>query len=150
MIGKYNEGQILKEKLEETIQKYTTTRKSPPKVYFEEWNNPMISAIRWVSDIIEIAGGVDIFRDKSKGSLAKDRFVSENDVIEKNPDIIFGCWCGKKVKVDKIKQREGWKNINAVKNNQVYELDPAIFLQPGPAPILDGLRIINEYFDNLE
>ena len=102
----------------------------------------MISAIRWVSDLITHLGAVDIFREKSFGGLAKERFVSNEKVIQANPDIIFGCWCGKKVKVDDIKNRANYENINAVKNNRVYELDPAIFLQPGPAPIISGIDIL--------
>lgn len=149
MVGKQVDGELLVNQLRENIQKYTKVRKNPPRVYFEEWDFPMISAIRWVSDIIEICGGINVFKEKSNASLAKDRFVTSEEVIEMNPDIIFGCWCGKKVKIQKIKERENWHNINAIKNGHVYELDPAIFLQPGPAPIIDGLRILNEYFDKL-
>lgn len=149
MIGMQNEGEKLINDLQDKIKTFTKKRKHPPRVYFEEWDNPMISAIRWVSDIIEIAGGIDIFRDKSTGAMAKDRFVTSELVIEKNPDIIFGCWCGKKVRIEKIKNRSGWENINAVKNGHIYELDPAIFLQPGPAPILDGLKILSDFFDKL-
>ena len=77
--------------------------------------------------------------------MAKDRFCTHQEIIDKNPDIIFGCWCGKKVKIDEIKNRAGYENINAVKNNKVFELAPEIFLQPGPAPILDGIDIILDH-----
>lgn len=147
MVGEQQAGLQLVEKLTSIIEDNSIKRKVPPKVYFEEWDGPMISAIGWVSDLIQIVGGVDIFRNKSHGILAKDRFVTSEDVIQSNPDIIFGCWCGKKVKIDKIKSRPGWDQINAVKNNLVFELDPAIFLQPGPAPIKDGLNILNQYLD---
>lgn len=149
MIGRQSLGEKLVQKLRDNIKNYTIKRADPPKIYFEEWDEPMITAIRWVSDIIEICGGKDIFREKSTGSLARERFVTSEDVIERNPDIIFGCWCGKRVRIEKIKVRPGWDKVNAIKNNMVFELDPAIFLQPGPAPILDGLRILNEYFETL-
>ena len=109
----------------------------------------MISAIQWVSDLITHIGAVDIFRDKSKGSLAKERFVSSEDVIKANPDIILGCWCGKKVKIDQIKNRPCWQNINAVKNNNIFELDPGIFLQPGPAPIVSGIDIFDDILNKI-
>jgi iron complex transport system substrate-binding protein len=110
-----------------------------PKIYFEEWDEPLISGIGWVSDIIELCGGEDIFRNKSQGILAKDRFVAHVEILEANPDIIIGCWCGKKVRVDKILSREGYQTINAVRSKQVLEVEPEIFLQPGPAVILDGI-----------
>ncbi|MCT4641883.1 MAG: ABC transporter substrate-binding protein [Bacteriovoracaceae bacterium] len=117
-----------------------------PKVYFEEWDDPMIGNIQWVSELIELCGGIDINKEKSRGILAKERFLTSEEIIRKNPDIIFGCHCGKKVKVEKIKQRPGWENINAIKNGQVFELEPEIFLQPGPAPLVDGIIILQEYF----
>ena len=90
--------------------------KFKPKVYFEEWDDPYISAIGWVSEIIEIAGGVDIFAERSKAHKSKVRSVSSNEVICKNPDIIFASWCGKKVNFKKIKERDGWDLISAIKN----------------------------------
>lgn len=111
-----------------------------PKIYFEEWDDPKISAIQWVSEVVELCGGVDINSHLSKGKLAKERFVSDEEIISANPDIIIGCWCGKKVRIDKIKERTGWQSINAVKNNQVFEVEPEIFLQPGPAALTDGVE----------
>ena len=107
----------------------------------------MISNIGWVSDIIELCGGIDVNRELSKGILAKDRFVDSEDIILKNPDIIFASWCGKKAKIDNIISRDGWSEISAVKNKNVYELSSDIFLQPGPAPIIDGIDILKEVFD---
>lgn len=123
----------------ELIHKEVSQRSIRPKIYFEEWDEPQISAIQWVSELIELCGGVDIFSERSREKLAKGRFCQSQEVIDFNPDIIFGCWCGKKVKVDQIKKREGWDGINAVKNNQVFELPPEIFLQPGPALFEDGI-----------
>jgi iron complex transport system substrate-binding protein len=112
--------------------------KKKPRVYFEEWDHPRLSAIKWVSELIEICGGENIFGDKS-GAMAQEREVSDAEVIERNPDIILGCWCGKKVSTESITQRPGYQNLAAVKNNQVFEVNPAIFLQPGPALFVDGL-----------
>ena len=113
-----------------------------PKVYFEEWDDPTFSGIRWVSELIEIAGGQDIFSNKSHGKLAIDREIQWFDVIEKNPDVILASWCGKPVDIDSIKKREGWNQITAIKNNRIHEIDSSIILQPGPACLTDGLNII--------
>jgi iron complex transport system substrate-binding protein len=120
-----------------------------PKVYFEEWDHPRLSAIQWVSELIEACGGKNIFHERA-GSLAHDRKISDEEVIEKNPDIIFGCWCGKKVKIEAITQRSGYEAITAVKKQQVYELPPEIFLQPGPALFVDGLDQMFSYFESLD
>lgn len=114
-----------------------------PKVYFEEWDHPQFSGIRWVSEIIEAVGGENIFHDRV-GAMAREREVTREEVIERNPDIIFACWCGKKVKLENFSKREGFNQISAVKNNFVWELDPAIFLQPGPALFIDGLDLMFE------
>lgn len=109
-----------------------------PKVYFEEWDLPHFSCIQWVSELIEICGGKNIFSHKI-GSLAKDREVTDEEVVAQNPDLIIGCWCGKKVKIDSFSARVGYSSISAIKNQQVKEVSPAIFLQPGPALFVDGL-----------
>lgn len=115
-----------------------------PKIYLEEWDEPMISGIRWFSELFELFGATDIFSKESKGSLAKERFIKANDVIEKNPDYIFACWCGKKVNIESIKTRTGFEKITAVKNNNIIELEPEIFLQPGPALFESGIDVIQE------
>ncbi len=109
-----------------------------PKVYFEEWDQPRLSGITWVSELIEICGGENIFKDRS-GSLAKDREVNDELIIARNPDVIFGCWCGKPVKTERIASRKSYDSLSAVKKKFIWELPPAIFLQPGPAIFLDGL-----------
>ena len=113
-----------------------------PKVYFEEWDDPTFSGIRWVSELIVIAGGQDIFSNKSHGKLAIDREIQWFDVIEKNPDVILASWCGKPVDIDSIKKREGWNQITAIKNNRIHEIDSSIILQPGPACLTDGLQAL--------
>lgn len=125
-----------------------------PKVFFEEWNDPLISSIQWVSELVEICGGDLIFPELAKESMAKDRIINPNLVIEKNPDIIIGSWCGKKFKPEKVRDRKGWDGINAVKNNQLYEIKSEIILQPGPACLTDGIKeiqtIFHSYFSSVK
>lgn len=152
LTGADEASSLVLERLESKVQEareFAKTLPRKPRVYFEEWDDPMISAIQWVSELIELCGGEDIFATKSQGVLAKERFVSHEDVIKANPDIIFGCWCGKKVKTDSIKTRSGYENIRAVQNRKVFELKPEIFLQPGPAPLLAGIDILIEYFSEV-
>jgi len=122
--------------------------KSRPRVYFEEWDEPMISAIGWVSELIEIAGGENVFADRACGQAAKERFVTSEEVIAAAPDIIIGSWCGKAFKKDQVAARAGWDQIPAVKNGRLYEIKSAIILQPGPAALSDGLSQLQETIDN--
>ena len=134
------------ENLMEKAQLLAESLKIKPKVYLEEWDSPMICGIRWFSELVEICGGQDICKNFSRGVLAKDRFIKKEHVIDQDPDIILGCWCGKKVDLSSFKQREGWKKIKAVQKNQLIELKPEIFLQPGPALFEDGLAILGNLF----
>ena len=97
--------------------------------------------------MIEIAGGKDIFSEKSHGKLAVERKINWSDVIEKDPDIILASWCGKPVDIDSIKNRPGWSSIAAVRNDRIHELDPSIILQPGPASLTDGLNAIQSLIE---
>lgn len=118
-----------------------------PKVYFEEWFDPLISGIQWVSELVEIAGGEEIFPEYSRESLAKNRILKDPDlVIRRNPDIMLASWCGKMVKEKKIRAREGWSKIAALQHNEIHEIKSAIILQPGPAALLDGLPILHQIF----
>ena len=126
----------------DTFREKSNKIQNKPKVYFEEWDDPTFSGIRWVSELIEIAGGEDIFSNKSHGKLVMEREIQWSDVVEKNPDIILASWCGKPVDIDSIKEREGWDQISAIKNNRVHEIDSSIILQPGPASLTDGLSIL--------
>ena len=118
--------------------------KSRPRVYFEEWDEPMISAIGWVSELIEIAGGENVFADRAFGKAAKDRFVTSEEVMNAAPDIIIGSWCGKGFKKQQVAARPGWDAIPAVKNGRLYEIKSSIILQPGPAALTDGLEALEE------
>ena len=151
MVGKAREGQtyvsFLQDKLKLAVLAGKALKKRP-KIYFEEWDEPKISGIKWVSQLIEICGGIDIMSHYSDNSLAKDRMPTDEEIIKANPDIILACWCGKKVKKEKIYSRPGWQGVAALKNEHIFELEPEIFLQPGPAPILDGLDILLDLFQN--
>ncbi|CAN5176697.1 cobalamin-binding protein [soil metagenome] len=115
---------------------------SRPRVYFEEWDDPLISGIGWVSELISIAGGEDVFPQLAKQKAAKDRIVAPEAVIAADPDVILASWCGKKVVPDKIRQRPGWAAIAAVRNNRIVEIKSPLILQPGPAALTDGLDAI--------
>ncbi len=113
-----------------------------PRVYFEEWNDPLISGIGWVSELIAIAGGDDIFPELSRAKSAKDRIVTADAVLAAMPDVILASWCGKKVVPDAIRRRSGWSSIPAVKSNRIVEIKSPLILQPGPAALTDGLDAI--------
>lgn len=121
----------------------STARPSPkPKVYFEEWDDPLISGIGWVSELIEIAGGEDILSKLRSQKAAKDRIILPDVVRAAAPDVILASWCGKKVVPDKIRQRPGWHEIPAVRNDRIVEIKSPLILQPGPAALTDGLDAI--------
>jgi iron complex transport system substrate-binding protein len=111
-----------------------------PKVYFEEWDEPMISAIRWVSELIGVAGGDDIFPERAAQSLGRDRILADTDeVVRRAPDIIMGSWCGKKFRPEAVAARPGWDTIPAVRDGELHEIKSPIILQPGPAALTAGL-----------
>lgn len=147
LVGKQSESIQLVNKIERNIQKIKTKTLNmsiKPKVYFEEWFDPLICSIQWVSEIIEICGGINILESKNSRSLANDRIIHDDkDIIKCNPDIILVSWCGKKFKRNKMINRKGWKSIKAIKNNDIHEIDSSIILQPGPAALTEGLIIIN-------
>lgn len=120
-----------------------------PRIYFEEWDEPRISGIRWVSELIDIAGGEDCFPELAVQAAGKDRIIADDQmIIERQPDIIIGSWCGKKFRPEKVSERSGWDNIPAVKNQQLYEIKSAEILQPGPAALSDGLQRLSTIIKN--
>lgn len=128
-----------------TIQAEAVTLPCRPKIYFEEWDDPMISGIRWVSELIEIAGGVDCFAELSTEQSAKERIIADPlEVVRRAPDMIIGSWCGKKFRPDHVVARAGWDTLPAVYNNQIFEIKSCDILQPGPAALTDGLRQIRQ------
>ena len=115
-----------------------------PRVYFEEWDSPMISGIRWVAELIRSAGGDDIFPQRAQQPLARDRIVAEEaEVIAAAPDIIIGSWCGKRFRADRVAARPGWAAIPAVRDGALHEVKSPIILQPGPAALFDGLDALH-------
>jgi iron complex transport system substrate-binding protein len=121
-----------------------------PRVFFEEWDEPHISAIRWVSQLVGIAGGDDCFPELARQTLGKDRIIADGaEIVRRNPDIIFGSWCGKKFRPEKVAARTGWDGVAAVRDGQLFEIKSADILQPGPAALTDGVeqmhRIIVEW-----
>jgi len=116
-----------------------------PRVYFEEWDEPLISGIRWVSELIGIAGGEDCFADNAQHALGKDRIIADPlEVVRRSPEIILGSWCGKKFRPDTVAARPGWGRVPAVAQRQLHEIKSSIILQPGPAALTDGVRAIHE------
>lgn len=115
---------------------------SRPRVYFEEWDDPMISGIKWVSELIGIAGGRDVFPDHANQAAATNRIVTSDQVIAAAPDVIIASWCGKKVRPEKISARPGWDAIPAVRSGRITEIKSPLILQPGPAALTDGLDAI--------
>lgn len=114
-----------------------------PKVYFEEWDEPIITGIRWVAELIGIAGGDDVFPELSVEPLAKARILANGDpVIARAPDIILGSWCGKKFRPDRVAARPGWDTIPAVRDGELHEIRSPLILQPGPAALTDGIGAI--------
>jgi len=126
----------------ETAQQRNADRSERPKVYFEEWDEPMISGIAWVSELIAIAGGADIFPELAACKSAKDRITTADAVIGRAPDIIIGSWCGKKFSKEKVATRPGFDAIPAVRNRKLYEIKSALILQPGPAALTEGLAAL--------
>jgi len=113
-----------------------------PRVYFEEWDDPLISGIGWVSELIEAAGGIEAFPERAREGAAKNRIVSPEDVISRAPDVIIGSWCGKKFQPERVKARSGFAAVPAVRTGAVHEIKSSLILQPGPAALTDGLDAI--------
>ncbi len=143
MVGKQEEAIALAHQFQEAfMQRCSANQQRPnkPRIYFEEWYEPLITGIGWVSELIELAGGIDVFQELGHQSLAKDRIISDPDeVVRRNPDIVLASWCGKKFKKERLVSRRDWHLIPAVKNDFVFEIKSELILQPGPAAVTDGV-----------
>ena len=148
MVGEVNQGEIRLKQFRENlnaIQTAASNFKRRPIIYFEEWDEPRISAIRWVSELITIAGGDECFPELAIMPMGKDRIIADDQsIVSRAPDIIIGSWCGKKFRSEKVSQRAGWESIPAVKNNQLFEIKSADILQPGPAALTDGVAQLHQ------
>src|SRR6202043_1942852 len=120
-------------------RKHAERLRGRPRVFFEEWDDPMIFGIGWVSELVEIAGGLVIFGDRAHHASGKDRVVTLEEVVARSPDLIIGSWCGKKFRPERVDARPGFANIPAVQREDLYEIKSPLILQPGPAALTDGL-----------
>ena len=142
MVGASERAEELVETLETRLaeaRKRAACLPKRPRVFFEEWDDALISAIGWVSELVEIAGGIDIFADRSNRGAAKDRIVTAEEVVAQGPDLIIGSWCGKKFRPERVALRPGFVRIPAVQHQDMYEIKSSLILQPGPAALTDGL-----------
>ena len=146
LVGAADRAAELADRLAGRLERFRQTaaeRDARPRVFFEEWDEPLISAIRWVSELIEIAGGHDVFAERSHGKSATERIVPIDEVVARAPDIIIGSWCGKRFVADRVRARPGFTDVPAVLAGALYEIKSAIILQPGPAALTDGLDALH-------
>ncbi|HSI53967.1 MAG TPA: cobalamin-binding protein [Ramlibacter sp.] len=144
MVGRAERGLELLEAMRERLQAIEAAGRAlprRPRVFFEEWDEPHISGIRWVSELVGIAGGDDVFPELAVQALGKDRIVADGaQIVAREPDIIIGSWCGKKFRPGKVAARPGWEVVPAVRDAQLFEIKSADILQPGPAALTDGVE----------
>ena len=146
MVGRSTEGNALAAELEaglDAIRTSAAALPSRPRVYFEEWDDPLISGIRWVEELVEIAGGTPVFPHLRGAALGKDRIVAADAVEAAAPDVIIASWCGRKVRKATIAARPGWSDVPAVQNGNIYEVKSTYILQPGPASLTEGVRQVH-------
>lgn len=153
MVGCAAQGDTLLQGLRDRLRQIEAAGRAlprRPRVYFEEWDEPAISAIRWVSELVTIAGGDDVFPELAHQPMGKDRIIAEHrEIVRRAPDIVIGSWCGKKFRPERVAAREGWADVPAVRNRQLFEIKSADILQPGPAALTDGVeqlhRIVTQW-----
>ncbi|TGK90058.1 cobalamin-binding protein [Leptospira bourretii] len=133
----------------ESWKQENESKSKKPKVFFQEWDEPIITGIQWVSEAIELAGGEDCFSHLKDRKLAKDRIINADDVKDANPDVYVGSWCGKAMDWEWVRNKPEWVSTNFIKSNKIFELDPSIILQPGPALFLEGIPKLKEIFSSL-
>lgn len=146
IVGRQREGERLADDLQRNLDRIAASaQRFPhrPRVYFEEWNDPLISGILWVEELIAIAGGNVVFPEKSACAKAMDRVVEPSAVIERDPEVVFASWCGMKANLTQIAARPGWSAISAVRNSRIFEIPSSCILQPGPAALTDGVRLLH-------
>jgi iron complex transport system substrate-binding protein len=149
IVGVSSKADVLANELQaglDAIHRTADTFARRPRVFFEEWDNPLISGIQWVEELIEIAGGDPVFPQLRQARLAKDRVVTSDAVIAAAPDVIVGSWCGKPVRKERIVARPGWDVIPAVRHGHIYEVKSTYILQPGPAALTEGINALHRIF----
>jgi len=151
MVGRADAGLDLAAQFERNLQAIAARAaglECRPKVYFEEWDEPRIPAIRWVAELIRIAGGDDIFPERAACSLARDRILADDaEIIARAPDIIIGSWCGKKFQPTSVAARAGWAAVPAVRDGELHEIKSPLILQPGPAALTDGVAALADIIE---
>jgi iron complex transport system substrate-binding protein len=143
VVGRAERAEALATQLErdlELIRSAASRFPRRPRVFFEEWDDPLISGIRWVEELVEIAGGDPIFPELRNGKLGKERIVTSEEVVRRDPEVIVASWCGKAVRKERIAAREGWEGVAAVRDGHIHEIKSAYILQPGPASLTEGVR----------
>jgi iron complex transport system substrate-binding protein len=149
IVGCQREAEALAERLEQDLDGIREQASRFPRrlrTFFEEWDEPLISGIRWVEELVEIAGGAPIFPELADAGLAKDRIVDPSEVARHDPEVVFASWCGKKMKKATIVGRPGWDRVAAVRDDRIYEIKSTYILQPGPASLTDGVRQLHDVF----
>lgn len=149
LVGRQADAEILADQLIaglDRIREAAARLPRRPRTFFEEWDEPLISGIRWVEELVEIAGGEPIFPELANARLAKDRIVDPAEVARRDPEVIFASWCGKKMRKATIVGRPGWNAVSAVKNDRIYEIKSTYILQPGPASLTEGVRQLHAVF----
>jgi len=152
LVGRQSEAERLADRLASDLDGIRDVASRFPqrlRVFFEEWDEPLISGIRWVEELVEIAGGAPIFPELAGAALAKDRVVDPTEVARRDPQVIFASWCGKKMKKATIVGRPGWDQVSAVRDECIFEIKSTYILQPGPASLTDGVRQIHEILRTL-
>lgn len=154
MVGQVEQGLLHLQQMRaqlDAIQQAAAKFKRRPIVYFEEWDEPHISCIRWVSELIGMAGGDDCFPELAQMPMGKDRIIAEGKtIVDRAPDIIIGSLCGKKFRSEKVVTRKGWQEVPAVRNNQIFEIKSSNILQPGPAALTDGVAQLHQIIKEWE
>jgi iron complex transport system substrate-binding protein len=148
LVGCQAEAERLADQLEaglDGIRQAAACLPKRPRVFFEEWDEPLISGIRWVEELVEVAGGNPIFPELAQCGLAKNRIVDPGEVARRDPDVVFASWCGKKMKKATIQNRPGWDRVGAVRNDRIFEIKSTYILQPGPAALTDGVAQLHAH-----
>ncbi len=150
LVGRSERGESLASELEANLERHARNAAAlprRPRVFFEEWNDPLISGIRWCSELVEIAGGEDICAESRTQQAAKGRIYAPEEIARRNPEAVIASWCGRKATREKIRARPGWNTVQAVVEDQLYEVKSSYILQPGPAALTDGVDQLAQIID---
>jgi iron complex transport system substrate-binding protein len=153
LVGRQSEAVTLANRLSADLDRIRESAARFPRrlrTFFEEWDNPLISGIRWVEELVEIAGGTPIFPELVDAGLGRERIVDPAEVARRDPEVVFASWCGKKVNPDRIRGRAGWGSVSAVQRDRIFEVKSTYILQPGPASLTEGVRQLHARFAQLQ